>query len=195
MFDGQAGLHQNWNRWYDPAVGGYPQSDPMGLAAGVNTYIYAMDNPLRYSDPTGMASAVSEAQAMGLLDPPPDWIRPEVKAYICKLNSRRCHGDLQCIFWFVNFVRNSNKPQSWYDPTLREAENWAYAAGWEGLDNPQTWYAGIMYWQLHKLWTRDGSTSPFSWDALLAGLDGKSHASDSPEMLEKWCRNGNCKQK
>jgi RHS repeat-associated protein len=34
VFDGQAGLHQNGFRDYDPATGGYVESDPIGLAAG-----------------------------------------------------------------------------------------------------------------------------------------------------------------
>lgn len=30
LFDGQAGLHDNWLREYDPAVARYAQSDPIG---------------------------------------------------------------------------------------------------------------------------------------------------------------------
>jgi RHS repeat-associated protein len=53
IFDGQAGLHYNGFRDYDPAVGRYPESDPLGLKAGVNTYAYANGNPIRYADPKG----------------------------------------------------------------------------------------------------------------------------------------------
>src|SRR4029077_21114284 len=38
IYDGQAGLHQNTYRDYDPAVGRYAESDPSGLGSGVNTY-------------------------------------------------------------------------------------------------------------------------------------------------------------
>jgi RHS repeat-associated protein len=55
LFDGQAGLHQNYFRDYDPAVGRYVQSDPIGLTGGINTYLYANGSPNRLADLLGLA--------------------------------------------------------------------------------------------------------------------------------------------
>ena len=57
-YDAELGLHYNYFRTYDPSIGRYTQSDPIGLAGGLNTYGYVHGNPLRYSDPKGLAAQV-----------------------------------------------------------------------------------------------------------------------------------------
>jgi RHS repeat-associated protein len=53
-FDAESGLHQNWHRTYDPSLGRYISSDPIGLDGGLNTYGYVGQSPLVLVDPNGL---------------------------------------------------------------------------------------------------------------------------------------------
>ena len=53
-FDAETALHYNYFRDYDPSLGRYIQSDPIGLAGGLNTYSYVTNNPLTLIDPQGL---------------------------------------------------------------------------------------------------------------------------------------------
>jgi RHS repeat-associated protein len=48
-----ADLYYNKYRDYDASTGRYVQADPIGLAGGASPYSYAMNNPMRYTDPDG----------------------------------------------------------------------------------------------------------------------------------------------
>jgi RHS repeat-associated protein len=53
--DAETGLSYNYFRDYDSGTGRYLESDPMGLAAGVNTYGYVGGNPVSFFDSLGWA--------------------------------------------------------------------------------------------------------------------------------------------
>ncbi|MEE9303731.1 MAG: RHS repeat-associated core domain-containing protein, partial [Thiotrichaceae bacterium] len=52
--DQETGLHYNYFRYYDPSIGRYLTSDPLGQLAGSNLYAYVGGNPLKYTDPFGL---------------------------------------------------------------------------------------------------------------------------------------------
>lgn len=57
FYDSETGLSYNYFRDYDPTIGRYVQSDPIGLRAGINTYAYVRSAPTRYTDRFGLQQA------------------------------------------------------------------------------------------------------------------------------------------
>ena len=53
-YDRETRLHYNYHRDYDPQIGRYVQSDPVGLKGGINTFVYVEGNPLLYVDALGL---------------------------------------------------------------------------------------------------------------------------------------------
>jgi len=55
-YDSETGLNYNYQRTYDPAVGRYTQSDPIGLNGGMNPFGYVNGNPVTGGDPSGLVT-------------------------------------------------------------------------------------------------------------------------------------------
>ncbi len=52
-FDIETGLYYYRARYYNPYIGRFLQTDPVGYGAGINWYLYCGNNPLAFVDPSG----------------------------------------------------------------------------------------------------------------------------------------------
>jgi len=53
-FDRETGLYYYRARYYNPYIGRFLQTDPVGYDDGINWYTYCRNNPLAYADPLGL---------------------------------------------------------------------------------------------------------------------------------------------
>ena len=61
-YQAETGLFYNFSRTYDPQMSRYIESDPIGLAGGINTYAYTGANPISRVDRFGLAGGPPEAE-------------------------------------------------------------------------------------------------------------------------------------
>lgn len=67
-WDENSGAFHNGYRDYDPAIGRYLQSDPIGLGDGPATYTYVGSGPLTGLDPLGLATMTMPAGASPMIN-------------------------------------------------------------------------------------------------------------------------------
>ena len=70
QFDSESGFFHNGFRTYHPKWGRYIQSDPLGLEAGWNTYVYVEGNPVSVIDPEGLNGVLNAWRMYFMLEQP-----------------------------------------------------------------------------------------------------------------------------
>jgi RHS repeat-associated protein len=92
-YDQETGLYYSYYRDYDPSLGRYGESDPIGLKGGLNTYAYGSGDPIRLTDRFGTTCATSP----GTPDPCAYYTKRCADSggrdvYYCKLAPVVCRG-------------------------------------------------------------------------------------------------------
>jgi len=59
-FDYETGLYYYRARYYNPYIGRFLQTDPVGYGGGINWYAYCGNNPLNFMDPSGLRKVTDE---------------------------------------------------------------------------------------------------------------------------------------
>jgi len=115
-FDTETGLHYNFHRYYDPALGRYITEDP--IRDGLNWYAYAGSNPGNNIDPEGLATYLY------LIGQP---LSPEQKAGMSLAGKSRQIAEIENINGEIADQTQKVQvgivmkvlPESWHTPTGR----------------------------------------------------------------------------
>jgi RHS repeat-associated protein len=91
-FDRETNLHYNHHRDYDATTGRYVQSDPIGLAGGINTYSYVGNSPFASVDPFGLFDLLDPADWPSIPQPVVDGVTGFGDAFLIPQLVRQWRG-------------------------------------------------------------------------------------------------------
>jgi RHS repeat-associated protein len=69
-FDSESGLYFYRARYYDPSSGRFLSEDPIRFRGGPNFYAYVRDNPVNFTDPSGLCPKQNPCAPSGHAPPP-----------------------------------------------------------------------------------------------------------------------------
>ncbi|OHB74477.1 MAG: hypothetical protein A2Z25_22810 [Planctomycetes bacterium RBG_16_55_9] len=96
-YDIEIGLYYNRARYYNPFMGRFLQTDPIGYDDGINWYAYCKNNPLNFADPSGLGAGQDGSTTFL---PWPGHTIIKVKPYIPKLGTDWSWLDYWA--WYLN---------------------------------------------------------------------------------------------
>jgi RHS repeat-associated protein len=155
--DVETGYSYNYFRDYDPTLGRYIESDPIGLEGGVNTFGYVHSNPVKKTDPFGLYDFSSAAM-------------------MCAANNMR--GDTQ--------QAREARGRAEFARQLGEAEKYSLEVefGYEGYKFEGSWNVVTGYTEKVGFETSSGLTFNFGvdyramqWDSGFALTGGQASMS------------------
>lgn len=101
MFDSETVLFDNRNRTYWTREGQYRQSDPIGLAGGINTFAYVGGNPLSSIDPRGLQAYMCSSAGLSAWCPPQPGAYEILDYYYEEMRRERIKGPSDSAFHCV----------------------------------------------------------------------------------------------
>jgi len=125
-YDSETGLNYNYFRDYDPQMGRYVESDPIGQNGGVNTYAYVSANPLNGIDPRGLETTV----ACRDVNDPRARIFGAKHCFIVVWHRDRCNGKKVLDSQFSLAGQPMTYPQNSSAPTfMSDRSEWLWGSG------------------------------------------------------------------
>jgi RHS repeat-associated protein len=131
-YDEETGLYYYRARMYNPAIGRFLQTDPIGYADGINWYTYCANNPIMLIDPSGLCGQGSSNSLFGevwkVWRKEGAW-RQVYSNFIDEFNNALTLGIYDKQGWYTTPPTERRINEDWMGKTGRYAANTAAAAG------------------------------------------------------------------